>query len=183
MNGIYIFIIILIIVLILLYSKKNGFGENFKVLGALGPYKKDYAQCLRNCETDDPTLYLSNDKLTCGEFCDSLFTQLSRENAQDIQEKGHEFMKSNKLCGKPYYNQHDTCNQSKPAMLFNDKDYCKDKCGEDLDCNRRCVCKFEVMKSCAENCKYSSLPTDQCMEYCALRTSLNCQSGAWQFRM
>jgi len=158
--------------------------ETFKVMGSLGPYKQDYATCLRNCQADDPTHYMSNDKLQCGQYCDWLFSELDRSQVDRIP---HKLCNGDTVTNMSYKRDLSTdklISTHAPQRLYNDQVACQELCGSDLNCSRACVCHNEVAKFCAENCKYSSLPHDQCMEYCAKSKSINCvTSGGWQFRM
>lgn len=141
MKPVHVLLVLLVLIFIVgcfSWSKK----ENFGTLGALGPYRKWYASCLKRCERSDPRLRLGQNNLYCGMYCDSVFTAMQQKNIFPplIEDNPEKCLRKCKLQGEPQVpGMRTTC-----ADLCYCREECKDTCRMD--------CAFSDDPSCMRNC-------------------------------
>jgi hypothetical protein len=129
------------------------------VLGALGPYRKSYFNCINEAERADESIRGEHANLSASAYCESVHTDMARRGGPSDVKNGH----------------------FPPLQFENRIDYCyrPDVCGEDAVCLARCSCDYQVDRWCRKECAYSKEPTDICMKACTDVYRTNCQNGSW----
>ncbi len=129
---IYIFIIIIIVVFLVCYFLKTK--ESFQILGAAGPYVKQYTRCLGECERQNRAFRLSSNNFRCGLDCSRQVSQaVNGERRPNIIYSSQDMCET--VCGE-----------------------------DDVKCLDACVSKFEVKRYCGQLCRLSPQPDclEQC---------------------
>ena len=159
----------LAVVLLLWYasSKKR---ENFKVLGALAPYRDLYYRCTSECEKSDPgkQLYPTKGSMMCQEYCDSSITELSRKGGPSY----------------PVDSPVDSTESIPTTSTGSGVDDAYKVCGDGSKnewCRNLYTTYHEIDSKCRMDCEYSTLPTKVCMERCTKANSGNASLG-WSWK-
>lgn len=79
--GLAVLVVVIVVAIWLLLRRgaKQGGGEKWSVLGEMAPYRKQFGQCIDQCNRWDPSTSLfSGSNTNCGVYCESVFSQLAR---------------------------------------------------------------------------------------------------------
>jgi len=151
---------LIFVVLVVTRKQVEPFGQ---ILGAAGPYQKQYVQCLNECQKEDPNDRLGHNNLTCGYYCDAVITEMSNQGIppKDV-ELDDNLLQCSQECAK-----HSTYDTTR-------RDYQK--------CVSGCYGAKEVSQWCKELwCPYSRFPQDLCMNMCTSSNGANNNQNAWKW--
>ncbi len=175
MNGstlvlIVVIILTLLVVLGCLNNGKESFGQ---VMGALGQYQKPMYECISECERQDPSRrLLKNSNWNCGEYCASIFTEIAR---QGIPPESLKIRNTETDCEKQCS---DYSELPSPLGRWFTPTY-----DDKRKCISMCQCEEEVAKFCKEqNCPWTSVDEDVCMEDCIATQMVNCNQVSWNWK-
>lgn len=154
----------LIILLSYVYTEKANIEvssnvETFNILGALAPYRKKLATCLKECNRQNPDArLLQSGNFNCSLYCESVLTDMARRGVPPEHVK---IDTSSKVC-------QNQC--SSPHKIEEDK------------CISTCECHHNVLKWCDNQCLYSTLNKEDCMKQCSDVYLTNCNQVSWDWR-
>jgi hypothetical protein len=148
-----IILVIVIVILAYILHKRNQ-RENF-MLGSIKDNQAPYYQCLSDCENEDPSKRLSGyANLSCASFCDTKYSDAKKLDVNMNNVKGESYDIN--------YMKETNKNQD----LFDDDQ----------------ECYHQVNNSCRQDCTYSHLSIQECMDQCFDVNRTNCQNGSWVFK-
>lgn len=172
-------VILLLIILCAVYKKSPPLRENYGFsIGALGEYQALYYKCISDCEREDPSKYLGKTKgsLMCDAYCNSTITDMAR--------RGGASYIGDSITPKSYTS-YPGVGEFPPPTVKTRIDECYEQCGEGrpgYECRSNCACQGEVSAKCTQECAYSYLPKDACMDQCSKFYSVNCTSTSWTWK-
>jgi len=153
-------ILVTIIIIIFFFRVKEKYGT---VLGAIGPYKAQFAHCLRQCDRSNPNnRLLGQANINCGKYCQYILTDFAKKGIppQSIKIENNQ-TKCEKSCSR-YYNDHNTFRK----------------------CVSLCSGEMEVEQWCRELwCPYSHLPVKKCVNACKAINGTNNNQNSWTWMM
>lgn len=157
-------LIVLFLVLVFILCSLKKSNENFKVLGSMGNLKSLYYRCINECEKTDPTKQMTPTKgsMACLAYCDSIITDLARRG-------GASYTDDLKI-GNVNVNTNidDAYNMCGPGTRGS-------KCRSVLTTN------YQIDDKCRQDCEYSTLPQEICMDNCSQsRSSANSIGWSWK---
>jgi hypothetical protein len=158
MKPCVIILIIAIVVVIIAYIHK-GREKYGTPLGQLAPYRKFIAECVNECNREDPNKrLLASGNWNCGKYCESMATELSRQGIPPSSIKIHNSLEHcQKQCEDPSKSKYEIQN-----------------------CKSMCFGQNEVAKWCKElYCPYSLLDEGECMRQCFAVNTTNNNQLAW----
>ena len=160
MNNTQLLILVLVILAVLMVCYNRQSSEGYGVpLGQLAPYRKQYGQCLDQCNREDPgRRLLPQTNVNCDLYCNSVLTDAAERG---IPPSSFQFSDSTSQCKK-------SC--ADPSATENEK----------RKCISMCFGRNEVSKWCKELwCPYSTLPEGECIKQCTLTNLANTDQVAW----
>lgn len=175
MQSQIILIVLLIIVVFIVVSTATKSQENFaQVLGALGPYKKELAECISECERQDPNKRMqSNGNINCDKRCYSIISTIARSNKN--RENSKIYADYVNPIGDKGDNKTETeeCEEICSIAPATHTSYRK--------CVSMCKCQKEVQSWCSRLwCPYSN--DKDCMSNCMRVNLSNCNQVSWNWK-
>lgn len=168
MKRLYILLVVLIFIFCIAFSRGcTNDQERFKVLGTMGPSANSlYYRCLSECEKSDPAKQMSPSKgsMTCLAYCDSVITDLMRR-------------------GGPSYPNDLSVAGSIPRVILNIDD-AYSRCGDGTHgqrCRSLVTTDYQINDKCRQDCEYSTLSAEQCMNQCSQSRS-SAKSSGWSWK-
>jgi hypothetical protein len=159
---IIVILIILAIIASCLFIKREK--EKFKVLGSMGNLKSLYYRCLNQCEKSDPAKHMSPTKgsMTCQAYCDSIITDLARR-------------------GGPSYRDDLPIGR---VNVITDIDDAYARCGDGTHgarCRSLMATDYQIDEKCRQDCEYSTMPVERCMEGCS-QAKASSKTTGWSWK-
>ncbi|MDB4769571.1 hypothetical protein OAG24_01260 [bacterium] len=167
-------IIIIFIIIFVLTTWNSPQKDNFaQVLGALGPYKHELAECISECEKQDPNRRLqANGNIGCDKRCYSILSQKAR--SEDPQERVVSLSDINPIGdGGDNITENIECEELCSSVPATHASYRK--------CISMCKCQKEVQSWCSRLwCPYSD--SKNCMNDCMKTNLSKCNQVSWTWK-